>query len=61
MECLPGLLITVGLQDYIHRVGRTARAGRQGVAISLLNQFELKSFLDIENRLGRQHMPCLCE
>jgi superfamily II DNA/RNA helicase len=55
----PHLLITSGLQDYIHRVGRTARAGRPGVAISLVtDENELRTFLEIENRLGRQHIAC---
>lgn len=35
-------------EDYIHRVGRTARAGRSGVAITFVSQFELESFLRIE-------------
>ncbi|KAJ4829887.1 hypothetical protein Tsubulata_013147, partial [Turnera subulata] len=35
-------------QDYIHRVGRTARAGRSGVAISLPNQYEIEWYLQIE-------------
>ncbi|KAE8009308.1 hypothetical protein FH972_005754 [Carpinus fangiana] len=40
-------------KDYIHRVGRTARAGRPGVAISLVtDENELRTFLEIENRLG---------
>jgi ATP-dependent RNA helicase DDX47/RRP3 len=47
-----------GPQDYIHRVGRTARAGRSGVAISLVDQYQLVWFKQIENLLGRQHMPC---
>ncbi|XP_010557172.1 PREDICTED: DEAD-box ATP-dependent RNA helicase 10 isoform X2 [Tarenaya hassleriana] len=34
--------IPMNSKDYIHRVGRTARAGRSGVAISLLNQYELE-------------------
>ncbi|KAG2693219.1 hypothetical protein I3760_08G086900 [Carya illinoinensis] len=39
-------------KDYIHRVGRTARAGRLGVAISLVDSYELESFSKIENCLG---------
>ncbi|QHO53911.1 DEAD-box ATP-dependent RNA helicase [Arachis hypogaea] len=34
--------IPTNSKDYIHHVGRTARAGRSGVAISLVNQYELE-------------------
>lgn len=41
-------------KDYIHRVGRTARAGRSGVAISLVNQYELQWYLQIEKLLDKK-------
>ncbi|KAL4871782.1 hypothetical protein BDV12DRAFT_163836 [Aspergillus spectabilis] len=41
-------------KTYIHRVGRTARAGKSGVAISLVSQYELEVFLRIENALGKK-------
>jgi len=41
-------------KDYIHRVGRTARAGRSGVAISLVDQYQLVWFKQIENLLGKE-------
>ncbi|XP_074269526.1 DEAD-box ATP-dependent RNA helicase 10-like [Silene latifolia] len=41
-------------KDYIHRVGRTARAGRTGVAISLVNQYEIEWFKQIENLIGEK-------
>jgi hypothetical protein len=40
------------LQDYFHRVGRTARAGRSGLAISLVNQFDIGPFKQIEKHIG---------
>ncbi|CAN4117642.1 unnamed protein product [Withania somnifera] len=43
-----------GFQDYIHRVGRTARAGRSGVAISLVNQYELEWYIQIEKLIGKK-------
>lgn len=38
--------------DYIHRVGRTARAGRGGEAITLVGQRDVTLFLAIEKRVG---------
>jgi ATP-dependent RNA helicase RhlE len=39
-------------EDYVHRIGRTARAGREGHAISLVCVDELKLLRDIERLLG---------
>eukprot|EP00359_Climacostomum_virens_P001685 CAMPEP_0204899554 /NCGR_PEP_ID=MMETSP1397-20131031/1919_1 /ASSEMBLY_ACC=CAM_ASM_000891 /TAXON_ID=49980 /ORGANISM="Climacostomum Climacostomum virens, Strain Stock W-24" /LENGTH=411 /DNA_ID=CAMNT_0052067527 /DNA_START=494 /DNA_END=1729 /DNA_ORIENTATION=+ len=36
---------------YLHRVGRTARAGRPGTALTLVTQFEVNLVLNIENKL----------
>ncbi|KAL5708203.1 RNA helicase [Ranunculus cassubicifolius] len=46
--------IPTNSKDYIHRVGRTARAGRSGVAISLVNQYELEWFIQIEKLIGKK-------
>ncbi|KAI9679832.1 MAG: putative RNA helicase [Caeruleum heppii] len=40
--------------DYIHRVGRTARAGRAGEAITLVGQRDVQLVLAIEERVGRE-------
>ena len=40
--------------DYIHRVGRTARAGKVGEAITLVGQRDVALFLAIERRIGTQ-------
>ena len=40
-------------EDYVHRIGRTARAGREGSAISLVCVDELKLLRDIERLLGK--------
>ena len=39
-------------EDYVHRIGRTARAGQQGHAISLVCVDEIKLLKDIEKLLG---------
>jgi len=41
-------------KDYIHRVGRTARAGRSGRAISLVTQYDIEIFQRIEHFLGKK-------
>ncbi|XP_066986677.1 probable ATP-dependent RNA helicase DDX47 [Macrobrachium rosenbergii] len=39
-------------KDYIHRVGRTARAGRAGQAITFVSQYEVEVYQRIEQLLG---------
>ena len=47
-------LITIcWVQDYIHRVGRTARAGKSGIAISFCNQYTWQWIIEIENLIGK--------
>ncbi|MDR0784712.1 MAG: DEAD/DEAH box helicase [Treponema sp.] len=39
-------------EGYIHRAGRTARAGKKGVAVTIGNEEELRRFSLIEKKLG---------
>ena len=39
-------------EDYVHRIGRTARAESKGEAITFINDFKQFKFLDIENLIG---------
>lgn len=41
-------------RDYVHRVGRTARAGRGGQAVSIVTQYQVKLVHDIEAVVGKQ-------
>ncbi|CAI5756255.1 unnamed protein product [Candida verbasci] len=41
-------------KSYIHRVGRTARAGKSGKSISLITQYDLELYLRIEAVLGKK-------
>jgi superfamily II DNA/RNA helicase len=40
-------------EDYVHRIGRTARAQRDGVAITFVSDKDMRSFSEIERFLER--------
>ena len=40
--------------DYIHRIGRTARASATGVALTFINEWDQQKFLQIETLIGSE-------
>ena len=40
-------------EDYVHRIGRTARAQRDGIAITFVSDQDIRYFADIERFLER--------
>ncbi len=40
--------------DYVHRIGRTARAGKNGIAISLLDEYDVATIRDVEKYVGQK-------
>ena len=53
--------IPLNAKDYIHRVGRTARAGKAGKAVSIVTQYDVESYQKIEFLLGRKLDLFKCE
>lgn len=41
-------------KDYVHRVGRTARAGRSGVSLTIVTQYDVEQFQKIEKAIGKK-------
>ena len=41
-------------KDYIHRVGRTARAGRSGKSITLVTQYDVELLQRVERVIGKE-------
>jgi ATP-dependent RNA helicase DDX47/RRP3 len=41
-------------KDYIHRVGRTARAGRAGKSVTLVTQYDVELVQRIESVIGKK-------
>ena len=44
-------------EDYVHRIGRTGRAGAKGEAISLVSESETRYLKDIEKLIGSTLVP----
>ncbi|EAR91857.2 DEAD/DEAH-box helicase (macronuclear) [Tetrahymena thermophila SB210] len=53
--------IPTNAKEYVHRVGRTARAGRAGKAISFVTQYDVEMYLKIEALIGKKLDQYKCE
>ena len=53
MPCVINHELPYSAEDYVHRIGRTGRAGAQGDAIALVDPSELKLLADIEKLMKR--------
>ena len=40
--------------DYVHRIGRTARAGKDGIAISLLDEYDVAAIIEVEKYISQK-------
>jgi superfamily II DNA/RNA helicase len=41
-------------EDYIHRIGRTARASSTGIALTFINEYDQQKFFQIETLIGAE-------
>ena len=46
--------LPVSAEDYVHRVGRTARAGRGGRSLALVTQYDVDLVYEIEAVIGHK-------
>ncbi|KAM6913267.1 putative ATP-dependent RNA helicase DDX47 [Lycodopsis pacificus] len=54
VDCVINYDIPTHSKDYIHRVGRTARAGRAGKSITFVTQYDVELFQRIESLIGKK-------
>lgn len=54
VPCVINYDLPYNAEDYVHRIGRTGRAGASGEAISLFSEEEEKRLLDVETLIGRK-------
>lgn len=47
-------------KDYVHRVGRTARAGRAGLAVTFVTQYDVEAYQKIEQHIGKKLEEYAC-
>ena len=48
--------IPESVEEYIHRIGRTARMGRPGTAITFLGEWDIDLFEAIRNHVGKERL-----
>lgn len=54
VDCVVNFDIPTHSKDYIHRVGRTARAGRSGKAITFVTQYDVELYQRIEHLIEKK-------
>jgi len=57
LPCVVNFDLPYVQQDYVHRIGRTGRAGHSGLAVSLFSEDESKQLQSIERLIGHTFTP----
>ena len=52
IECVINYNLPQEPKEYVHRVGRTARAGAHGIALTIVTQSDVAAFQNIEKVVG---------
>ena len=54
LDCVINFQLPQAAEDYIHRIGRTGRAGQEGTAVTLISNEDIEQFRSIEKHLGKK-------
>jgi len=54
VDCVINYDVPTNSKDYIHRVGRTARAGRAGKSVTFVSQYDIELYQKIEAAIGKK-------
>jgi len=54
VDCVINYDVPTNSKDYIHRVGRTARAGRAGKSVTFVSQYDVELYQKIEVAIGKK-------
>lgn len=54
VQCVINYDVPADAKDYIHRIGRTARAGRGGLALTIMCEMDIDLVLSIEKVVGKK-------
>lgn len=57
LPCVINFDLPLNPEEYVHRIGRTGRAGKQGVAVSLVAPSQKKALLAIEKYIAQKLSP----
>ena len=59
MELVVNHNVPTAPKEYVHRVGRTARAGRGGFSLTLMSHHDVKLLFAIEDLIGKELKECV--
>lgn len=60
VQCVISYSAPKHLKTYIHRAGRTARAGEQGLAITMLNKSQISKFKALLDQAEKNNVEEVC-
>ena len=61
VKCVLNFAFPTEPKRYLHRIGRTARAGHSGVAVTLCNDEERKDIKKLASKLNKQVTPYILQ